>query len=186
MNNSKSKNDIFYMILLVLTIVTMLIGITFTYFSLMAKEKDDSTRVQTGTLSINYIDGREINTYALLPINEPNLDTKYSTYKKKFSVASNGTLDQYIDMYIDVTNNEFAPSALGFALYDSSNNKISKGWIPKTGKVLMASNIFLKSGEAKDFTVLIWLQENNQNQDYEQGNIFVGGFDIDGRQVKYE
>ena len=29
-------------------------------------------------------------------------------------------------------------------------------------------------------------QENNQNQDYEQGNTFVGGFDIDARQIKYE
>ena len=50
----------------------------------------------------------------------------------------------------------------------------------------MSSNIYLKSGETKNFTVLIWLQENNQNQDYEQGNTFVGGFDIDARQIKYE
>lgn len=91
-----------------------------------------------------------------------------------------------MDMYIDVTKNEFAPSALGFILYDSDNNKIVKGWIPKVGKVLMSSNIYLKSGETKNFTVLIWLQENNQNQDYEQGNTFVGGFDIDARQIKYE
>lgn len=186
MNNSKSKNDIFYLILLVLTIITMLVGITFTYFSLIAKEKEDSTKIQTGTISINYIDGKEINTYALLPIDEPTLNTKYSVYQKRFSISSDGTLDQYMDMYIDVTKNEFAPSALGFILYDSDNNKIAKGWIPKVGKVLMASNIYLKSGETKNFTVLIWLQENNQNQDYEQGNTFVGGFDIDARQIKYE
>ena len=159
---------------------------TFTYFSLIAKEKKDSTKIQTGTISINYIDGKEINTYALLPIDEPTLNTKYSVYQKRFSISSNGTLDQYMDMYIDVTKNEFAPSALGFILYDSDNNKIAKGWIPKVGKVLMASNIYLKSGETKNFTVLIWLQENNQNQDYEQGNTFVGGFDIDARQIKYE
>ena len=164
----------------------MLVGITFTYFSLIAKEKKDSTKIQTGTISINYIDGKEINTYALLPIDEPTLNTKYSVYQKRFSISSNGTLDQYMDMYIDVTKNEFAPSALGFILYDSDNNKIAKGWIPKVGKVLMSSNIYLKSGETKNFTVLIWLQENNQNQDYEQGNTFVGGFDIDARQIKYE
>ena len=92
----------------------------------------------------------------------------------------------FLAYYIDVTKNEFAPSALGFVLYDSDNNKIAKGWIPKVGKVLMSSNIYLKSGETKNFTVLIWLQENNQNQDYEQGNTFVGGFDIDARQIKYE
>ncbi len=62
----------------------MIIGITFTFFLLLAKEDDDSTKVQTGTLAINYIDGQEIDTYALLPISEPNLNTKYSTYKKEF------------------------------------------------------------------------------------------------------
>ena len=68
MNNSKSKNDIFYFILLILTMITMVVGITFTYFSMIASEKEDSTKVQVGSLSINYIDGKAIDTYALLPI----------------------------------------------------------------------------------------------------------------------
>ena len=50
----------------------------------------------------------------------------------------------------------------------------------------MASGVPLKSNNTKDFTVLIWLQENNQNQDYEQGKSFTGGFDITATQVKYE
>ena len=54
---SKSKNDIFYLIVLILTIITLMVGITFTYFSLVAKEKDDSTKVKTGSIAINYIDG---------------------------------------------------------------------------------------------------------------------------------
>ena len=52
---SKSKNDIFYLIVLILTIITLMVGITFTYFSLVAKEKDDSTKVKTGSIAINYI-----------------------------------------------------------------------------------------------------------------------------------
>lgn len=55
----KSKNDIFYLILFVLTIITMIVGITFTYFSLIASEDEDSTKVQTGSISINYIDGEK-------------------------------------------------------------------------------------------------------------------------------
>ncbi len=62
----------------------MIIGITFTSFLLLAKEDDDSTKVQTGTLAINYIDGQEIDTYALLPISEPNLNTKT---KKRVSIG---------------------------------------------------------------------------------------------------
>ena len=112
----KSKNDIFYLILFVLTIITMIVGITFTYFSLIASEDEDSTKVQTGSISINYIDGEKIDTYALIPINEPTLNTKYSVYKKRFAVSSNGSLDQTLDIYINVTDNKFKNDALGFSL----------------------------------------------------------------------
>ena len=183
MESSKNKSDIFYFILLVLTLITMLVGITFTYFSLLSSEKEDSTRIKTGTISINYVDGREINTYLLLPIDEPNLDTKYSVYKKMFTVSSSGTLDQTMDLYITITRNDFVNNALKFALYDSNNKKIANGNIPSSGKVLMKDSEYLKSGEEKSYTVLIWLQENNENQDYEQRNSFVGGFEIDARQV---
>lgn len=189
MNSSaKNKNDIFYFILLILTMITMIVGVTFTYFAMIAKEDDDSTRVQTGSISINYIDGMKIDTYALLPIEEPNLNSKYSVYKKKFSVRSSGTLDQTLDLYITVTENKFANNSLKFALYDSLNNKISSGYIPseKDSRVLMVSGVPLKSNNIKDFTVLIWLQENNQNQDEEQGKTFTGGFDITATQIEYK
>ena len=39
--------------------------------------------------------------------------------------------------------------------------------------------------ETKKFTILIWLQENNLNQDYEKGKSFAGSFDIEGQQLKY-
>ena len=132
----KSKNDIFYLILFVLTIITMIVGITFTYFSLIASEDEDSTKVQTGSISINYIDGEKIDTYALIPINEPTLNTKYSVYKKRFAVSSNGSLDQTLDIYINVTDNKFKNDALGFSLYNSDNRKIATGRIPSSGRGL--------------------------------------------------
>ena len=155
-DSKRRKNDIFYLLLLFFTLITMIIGITFTSFLLLTKEEDDSTKVQTGTLAINYIDGQEIDTYALLPISEPDLNTKYSTYKKSFSISSsNSTLDQNFSIYIDVTNNEFDNNALGFILYDANGNRISSGNIPSSGKVLLASNLELKTGETKTYTVLI-------------------------------
>ena len=186
MNQSKRKNDIFYLIVLILTLITMVVGITFTYFSLLASEEEDSTRVQTGTLSINYIDGKTFDAYALLPIEEPTLKTLYSVYKKEFSVSSDGTLDQTLDIYLTIANNEFANNALKFAIYNSSNIKLATGYIPSEGRILMKSGIFLKSNETETFTVLIWLQENNQNQDYEEGKSFTGGFDITATQIRYE
>lgn len=188
MDSSRSKkNDIFYLILLVFTLITMIIGITFTSFMLFTTEKEDNTRVETGSIAINYIDGKDINTYALLPISEPNLNTKYSTYKKNFAITSSGsTIDQNFDIYIDVTNNEFSNNALGFILYDANGNVVSRGTIPSSGRVLVASSISLKSNETLNYTLLIWLQDNNENQDYEQGKSFTGGFYIDTKQIKYK
>lgn len=183
---SERKSDVFYLILLVLTLITMIIGITFTYFSFVAKEKKDNTKIQTGILSINYVDGESIGGSGLIPINEPNLDTDYAVYKKKFSVRSKGTLDQVLDIYINVTKNDFSSNALRFALYDDQNKKIATGIIPSSGSVLLISGDYLKSNSTNDYTVLIWLQENNMNQNYEANNMFVGGFDITARQVKYE
>ena len=77
---SKSKNDIFYLIVLILTIITLMVGITFTYFSLVAKEKDDSTKVKTGSIAINYIDGASINSNGLIPRKEPSLGENYAVY----------------------------------------------------------------------------------------------------------
>lgn len=186
MNNSKSRNDIFYFIVLILTLLIMIVGVTFTYFSLIASEKEDSTKIKTGTLAINYIDGITIDTYALMPINEPNLTTKYSVYKKSFSVKSTGTLDQKLNISMFVTDNEFDDNALSYALYDNTGYKISKNSIPKTGNILIGSDIYLKSNEEKTFIVLIWLQENNKDQNYEMGNTFKGGFNINASQIKYQ
>ena len=142
--------------------------------------------IKTGTLAINYVDGNAIDTYALMPINEPDLSTEYSVYKKNFSVRSTGTLDQTLDIYMYITNNQFDDNILGYSLYDSVGNKLSKGDIPKNGRILLNSGIYLKSNEEKKFTVLIWLKENNKQQDYEMGKTFTGGFDITASQIKYK
>ena len=185
---SKSKNDIFYFILLILTMITMIIGVTFTYYGLIAKEKGDNTRIQTGTLSINYIDGMSIDAYGLLPTEEPNPNSEQAVYKKKFSVKSNGTLDQTLDLYLKVKENNFTNGALKYAIYDSSNTKLGTGNIPaeQDKRMLMASDIYLKSNNTKEFTVLIWLQETKQNQDHEAGKTFIGGFEITATQIKYK
>ena len=87
-----------------------------------------------------------------------------------------------------IKNNEFVNNALKFALYDSTNRKLATGSIPsKAGsRVLMTSGKYLKSNYTENFTVLIWLQENNKNQDYEKGKTFTGGFEITATQIKYK
>lgn len=183
---SKSKNDIFYLIVLILTIITLMVGITFTYFFLVAKEKDDSTKVKTGSIAINYIDGASINSNGLIPRKEPSLGENYAVYTKRFAISSSGTLDQTLDIYINVTKNEFLNNGLKFALYNSNGSKISSGSIPTSDKVLLASDEVLKTNTTNYYTVIIWLNDDGTNQNYEMSNSFVGGFSIDAQQLRYQ
>ena len=71
-----------------------------------------------------------------------------------------------------------------FQIFDQNGKKIGSNSIPTEGKVLLASNIFLKSGETKSYVVLIWLKETKENQNNEQDCHFTGSFDIMAEQIK--
>ena len=184
--DSSKKYNILYIVILILALIIMVIGVTFTYFTLSGKEEDDATQIRTGTLVVNYIDGKTIVPYNLFPIEEPSLNDELYVYKKNFSVANNGTLDQTLKIYIDVTSNEFVSNDLMYALYDENNKKISVKGIPKEGRVLIDADEYLKSGESKSYKVLVWLNETGQNQNNEQDCHFTGQFDIEAEQIKYE
>lgn len=63
-----------------------------------------------------------------------------------------------------------------FALYNSNGSKISSGSIPTSGRVLLASGEVLKTNTTNYYTVIIWLNDDGTNQNYEMSNSFVGGF----------
>lgn len=182
----EKRINVYYLSILLFVLFIMLVGGSIAYLTLIGKEEDDSTQIWTGTLSINYVDGKEIKAYDLFPIDEPKFGDTMFVYTKNFSVTSNGSLDQTIDLYISITKNEFVSNHLRYSLYDANKNKIDTGGFPTEGKIRIASDIFLKSGETKDFTVLLWLMETEENQNNEQLCSFSGEFDIFANQMKYE
>ena len=164
----------------------MIVGITFTYFSFLSREKEDSTRVVAGTLAINYIDGDVINSTGLIPCNEPSINSNFGVYKKRFSVRSSGTLDQNLDIFIKVDRNDFEEGNLRYAIYDDNNSKIGTGVLPKSGSVMIASSDYLLNNSTNNYMVIIWLQNINVDQGYEVDSLFVGSFDITANQVKFK
>ena len=94
MESSESKKSLFYMIVLVLTLIIMIIGATMAYFSLMSSQKEEGTVLYTGKLEINYIDGVYIRNPELIPTKNPGYNTYKGVYRNSFSVASSGTLEQ--------------------------------------------------------------------------------------------
>ena len=65
--NSNDKKNFFYIVVLILTLITMVIGITFALYSLMSSQKKDGTVLYTGKLELNFIDGIYIDNPILFP-----------------------------------------------------------------------------------------------------------------------
>ena len=185
MESSESKKNIFYMIVLILTLITMIIGATLAYFSLLKSQVEEGTVLYTGKLEINYIDGVYVNNPGLLPIKNPGYNTYSGVYRNNFSVASSGTLEQTIDIELDVSKNEFKPDAIKYAIYNELGQRITKGSVPNEGTVTMASDMYLAPTGTAKYTLLVWLDDTEYNQNDQMGKSIVGKINIHSKQMRY-
>ena len=78
--NSNDKKNFFYIVILILTLITMIVGITFALYSLMASQKKDNTILYTGKLELNFIDGIYIDNPTLFPRNVPSVNDYDNVY----------------------------------------------------------------------------------------------------------
>ena len=185
MESNESKKSIFYMIVLILTLIIMIIGATLAYFSLIASQKEEGTVLYTGKLEINYIDGVYIKNPELIPIKNPGYNTYENVYRNNFAISSSGTLNQTISVELEVSNNEFRTGAIKFAIYNDKGQQLSTGNVPKEGKVTMISDMYLESTGTAKYTLLIWLDNTNYNQNFEMGNTITGKLNIYSKQIRY-
>lgn len=172
MNKKKeiSKSDIFYLVILILSLMIMLSSITIAYFSMMASQEEDDTKLYTGSLVINFIDGKVINNPTLIPRYEPSSISDVSNvYVNEFEVESTGTLDQNIDVYLEVLTNEFANDTIKYKLFDNNGNSVSTGYVNGTNNIKIADTKYLEHGTKQKYTLMLWIQENEENQDTEKG-----------------
>lgn len=185
MESSDAKKRIFYTTVLILTLITMIIGATLAYFSLVASQKKEGTVLYTGKLEINYIDGIYIKNPILYPINEPTYNTYDNVYRNSFSIASSGTLDQVISVELEVANNEFSENTIKYVLFNENGQKLNTGNVPKTGKVTLASDMYLEPTGTAKYTLIIWLNNTNYVQNIEMGKTVTGKINIHSKQIKY-
>ena len=183
--NQIKKINKYYIIVLILCLIIFIIGITFAYYSFVAGEKEDSTRIYTGTLIINFKDGVEIHNPYLIPRYEPNsLNDNKDLYTNKFSIESTGTLDQTFDVYLNVTTNEFKENSLNYKIFNSKGNAIKKGYITKNGNMKLIENTYLDAKDKAEYTLVIWMAENGKNQNDEQAKSLIGNLSVEAVQVK--
>lgn len=182
MNSTTGKKDVFYIIVLVLTFVIVLIGATFAIFTYLRSQEEGSSAVYTGTLSIEYLSGNIINISLLYPTYEPNFSETNNVYRNTFKVSSTGSLDSYIDINLNLKENEFSDATLMYNLYDSYGTTLSNGILYGNGNKQIASGILLENGDVNEYVLMIWLNENNENQNEEMRKTLTGFIEVDASQ----
>lgn len=185
MESSEEKKRIFYTIVLILTLITMIIGATLAYFSLLSSQKEEGTVLYTGKLEINYIDGVYMKNPKLIPISNPDYNTYEGVYRNNFTVSSSGTLDQTITIEFEISRNDFPENAIKYAIFNDSGQILSSGYAPKDGKVTLASNLYLEAVGFAKYTLLIWLDNTDYNQNISMGSAITGKINIHSKQLRY-
>ena len=61
---------------------------------------------------------------------------------------------------------------------------MQRGNVPKEGKVNIASNLYLANKATTKYTLIIWLDDTDYNQNFEMGNIITGRIDVYAKQVR--
>lgn len=191
MNNTANKKDIFYIIVLILTFITVIVGATFAIYAFIFQQEEGTSAVYTGTLNIEYLSGEIISVGLLYPREKPTLDETHNVYKNNFKVTNTGSLDSVIEVFIDIKENQFSNKTLEYALYDEEGEEISTGYVEGRNSNSIANNIELKGYkinednkvyETKTYTLLIWIRDNGENQNEEMKKILTGLIRVDAQQ----
>ena len=182
LNNTANKKDVFYIIVLILTFITVIVGATFALYTFIFSQKEGTSAVYTGTLSIEYLSGKIINFNLLYPTEKPTLETEKNVYKNNFKVTNSGSLDSLIKITVDINQNEFSDETLRYSLYNDQSIEVAEGYIEGTDAATLAENIILENNTTAEYTLLIWLAENGQNQNEEMRKTLTGLIRVDADQ----
>lgn len=182
MNKTAEKKDLFYIIVLILTLVAVIVGATFAAYYFLHKQEEGSSAVYTGTFSIEYLSGDIINFHYLTPSTDPDYEDTENIYKNNFKVTNIGSLDGIITINVDVNKNEFSKDIIMYKIFTSEGEGIQEGTITGEGKTELATNIVLPSNETANYTLIIWLKETGVNQNEEMKKQLTGKIEIDANQ----
>lgn len=182
MNSASNKKEFFYIVVLVLTFITVVVGATFAIYALIFKQKEGTSAVYTGNLSIEYLSGDIIDFHYLKPTEDPEIDTVDNVYRNNFRVKNTGSLDSVIEVYIELNNNEFSDKTLMYSLYDDEELVVASGYLEGTRDILLSGNIVLENNTTEEFVLIIWLKENGEEQNSEMRKSLTGQIKVDAAQ----
>lgn len=183
--SSDGKKRIFYFAVLILTLITMIVGVVFAIYSLLASQKEEGTVLYTGKLEINYVDGTYIKNPKLYPVSSVTYNTTKDVYRNRFTIKSTGNLDMTMRVDLEITNNEFEENALKYTIFNNNGQTLKSGYVVKSGSINISDNVYLPVGGEATYTLIIWLDNKDYNQNFEFGKTITGKINVYGQQIKY-
>ena len=184
MGSHAGRKDFFYIVVLILTFITVVVGMTFAIYAWIFRHEEGSSAVYTGTLSVEYFSGNIIDVDLLWPVSKPTFDTKNNVYRNQFRVTNTGSLGGIIDIKIQIDKNEFSDNTLMYVLYTSSGDELVTGSLNGNDDVVIASNVMLDGGASENYVLIVWLNESNNNQNTEMRKDFIGTIFVDANQQR--
>ena len=182
MSSASGKKEFFYIVVLILTFITVVIGATYALYYWIFSQEEGSSAVYTGTLSIEYLSGDIISSHYLKPTYEPTIDTIDNIYRNNFRVTNTGSLDSLIDIVVKVNKNEFSDETIMYSLYDGDKEIINSGYMEGEDDIYLAKSVLLENSVTKEFILLVWLNENGELQNSEMKKNLMGRIRIDASQ----
>jgi len=182
MNNKDRKYNKFLAVTSILTLVIMLIGATFAYFSSVVRA-EDPVSVSSVDIRINLNIMPLYNGKLLLPTNDEDINLAYQN--QCIDSVGNGACTAYT---IEVTNIGDAQEVIGtfkidnekfqnlkYMVLDYDTNNIIKDKTSVTTEFSALGDAYsLDKGQTKKFVLIIWISNLEGKQDEEQGLEFTG------------
>ena len=147
-----------YLVILILLLIVVTFGVTFSYFGAnIIKNGESDTTVTTGKVELS-IDEKEVNTHDITPIYDE--DYEMIAYKKDFEIISSSTLNACANIYLDIKEISDGLKSEYFKYKLVSDDEIKEGNFlhAKDGQeMLLLDNVFIESESVKNYSLYIWI-----------------------------
>ena len=192
MKEERKNNKIYYGSIIIAIIIILSIGVSYAWFT--SEIVKTPNLVTTGTLQIKYDQGNYIDASNIKPATEAQVLESYKNgsciYKQDreqgitnehicayntFTITNTGTLYAKTDISIKNIINTYS-SNIKYMLFENTPEELTINNLK--GVIILEKNILIppKTNNSKTYTLLIWLDENADNYDFNKeysGNIYA-------------
>ena len=192
MKEERKNNKIYYGSIIIAIIIILSIGVSYAWFT--SKIVKNPNLVTNGTLQIKYTEGSNINASNLKPATTSQVLEAYTdgscVYKgdreqgytnekicayNTFTITNTGTLYAKTDISIKNVVNTYS-SNIKYMLFETIPEELVANNLK--GAIVLEKDILIppKTNNSKTYTLLIWLDENADNYDFNKeysGNIYA-------------